>query len=269
MNVSFSDIKLVAMAGYASVWRIPPEDCIETPTGVFVRMKPFGNSAARTTAAHKHTLLSMVVEANDNIPMGDDAKSKISSLTLNAGYDYIVKQRNDASVFIDTAPPPSALFSNASDGKPPNPAHRAQKRMKKYKMEPDKDETILDEVEISIKVNDSIVVIDVLKACNANAALFIKYDVDMIGNVIKYMRDNAFADPEHKQKLPDGIQQPKRLKGRFLAKAKSLDGKVMWYTTDNISSAADWQARAASGEVCDEAGEHIDVAGNEDECPES
>ena len=132
-----------------------------------------------------------------------------------------------------------------------------------------RDETILDEVEISIKVNDSIVVIDVLKACNANAALFIKYDVDMIGNVIKYMRDNAFADPEHKQKLPDGIQQPKRLKGRFLAKAKSLDGKVMWYTADTVSSASEWQARVANGEVYDEAGGPIDAADDEDECSES
>ncbi len=265
MNISFSDIKLVAMAGYSSVWRIPPEDCIETPDGVFVRMKPFGNTG-RTVAAHKGTLLSLVLEANENINMSEYAKSK-SSLTLNSGYDFIMKQRNAYCVDDDPEPalPQASLFDT-----PANPKKRKKSKVAKQHRAEDRGDETPQQIAISIKVDDVLVDIDVLKASIPSAALYVKYDVDMISNVIKYMRDSLFAEPEPKQKLPAGIQQPQRLKGKFLVKATSPVGKVMWRCKLDISSAADWQAQVANGEACDEASdagrdEHSD-AGDDDAC---
>jgi hypothetical protein len=251
MNVSFSEIKIISMSGYNAQARIYPEDCISIGDDQFIRVRPYGG----------YSMNSMVRESNDQAP-----EMKRPSLTACKGFDIIMRKRNDAS-FSDNAQitPRCTLFaSNPDDAEPPakkgKKAHKPRDQIKQERS----DEPVA--IAIDIEVDDQIISIDVLKAVQHHDALFVKYDAEMMGYFIKFLRDQGFNEPKrHDAELPAGIyrRQCTTADELVVATAKAPDGKLK-YKTGTIDEAMEWQARMAVGDVDADALDYVANAENDD-----
>ena len=246
------------MVGFEAQARFTPEECMDTASGLFVRIKPW--------FAGKHSVCQMVWESNDMAPAMD---AKARTLALSKGYQRLIKLRNDASVSIDAQPdakPRCTLFAK------PSGADDADRKGKKHKPRDQQRQERDDAAGVSIKINvdDGTHSIDVLKAiCNSDA-LYLKHDMLMVGFAIKYMRDEGFEDPSTLRRrnidLPIGIYRPSTCNESemVVAKMKRADGTTKYKKT-TLEGALEWQQQVANGMFDDDGEDSIQADVSHDE----
>ena len=227
MNVSLSEVKLISMSGYKSQLKVYPEDSVDVDGVAFVRLKPFCTS-----------LVHMVYEGNTLAPV----HSKNATLSNCRGMMEMLRARNKASGATRQAIPASScsLFANPDDDKENDAGPRPKKprqRMPAVEMKAQREAR--EQIEIDITVDGNVVSIPVLKAVHPRDALFVKYDPEVLGCVLKCFRDDGFEEPKAQNAHPNVYQRA----GFILAVHKPEGGgKTRYKKVKDVEDALTWQA---------------------------
>ena len=239
MDVQIADIKVISMGGYKSQWKVYPEDFIEVGGESFVRLKPWCGG-----------LKALISENNERLP-----SRKWKSLKDSKGMQNILQMRADVSVteaLKESSEP--CLFESKQ-------AKRPRKSMALIKHERAAEKEV---VEIKLEVDGQSHNVSILKGILPRDALYIQCDSRTIGLVIKYMRDEGFAD---KEELP-GQCRRHLPSGKILTWHIDEKKKTKFKLTDDVAAALMWQGAMQNGEVHDDDEDADAAIGDEGTEPE-
>ncbi len=257
MKLTASQICIVSMDEYGISMHFPPDQQVDTPDGVFLRIKAMYHS--------RQSVCQMVYEANDMATHFDDARKR--TLTTSKGYKHIMQLRNEASR-INEAPPVQrcTLFDRAQDDADTrkNKKHKPQDQQRQERDDAGVVSIVIDLDDKQHRAKQHT--IDVIKAVHPTDVLAIKHDMKMMGVAIQYMRTKGFDDPKPRSDLPKGIYRPQNITlasgklsfdGAVLASVKLANGRTI-YKKALLEKALEWQQQVVVGDD-DDSGRDVEV----------
>lgn len=235
MAVSFSEIKVVSVAGKNTQAKFTARDVIESGN-TFVRLSPSNSS-----------LCALVCEDN---PLAPVPTPKNFSLTCSTGLATLKKMRNKAQAesMSSTSSPENAcsLFGDDCDKqkKRPRTLHTRDQLNELRKAH--------DTLTVAMPVGGENVDIVVLRPVHPNDMVAVEYSANCIGHVVKLLREGGFDEVSYQRDvtLPKGI----RKRGMsFMVVHKRVDGTERYVTCKTIERAIATQANLiAEADVEDE-----------------
>lgn len=239
MDVILSDLKVVQMRGYSTQLKIFPEDTAEIDDCTFVRIRPYAKG-----------WVNLICESNESAPLS--YKKDRFSLTSSCGFMDLIELRNQAAAAAETHEGhKSTLFDEPTPEKLsfPKSTRTDQKRKRED----------LTTVTFPVSCDGVTMDITLAKPVHPKDAVWIKFDIDTMGHVIKFMRDSGFTD-EKKQKSAVALGVYQASPGKFVACFALPDNTKRYHTTTCLQDALTWQERMKQGQydVDDTTCEHAD-----------
>ena len=253
MEVKFSEIKVVSVAGKTTQAKFCDRDVIESGC-TFIRLCPSNSS-----------LCALVCEDNPKAPF---PTPKNFSLTCSTGLANLKKMRNRAQAvsMSSTSSPEKVCSLFGDDGDTP----RKRQRTLHTRDQLTELRKAHDTLTVTMPLGDEHVDIVILRPVHPNDIVAVEYNPNCIGHVLKLLREGGFDEVSYQRDttLPKGI----RKRGMcFMVVHKRKDGtekfvkcktaEIAIATQANLAQAGDEDEQESASDQASNAGEAASGAG--------